>query len=81
MLVEHIMHGQLLWLLLSWGLMQSLGRLWLSQLAQDELKNSGIDGDQLRGVKGGLTRDKQGGHWRPQRACMQPSWDFNCASA
>ncbi|KAA6417416.1 MAG: hypothetical protein FRX49_12598 [Trebouxia sp. A1-2] len=61
-------HGpQLLWLLLTWGLMQPLGGLWLSQLVQNELENSGIDGDQLRGVKGRLTRDKQGGHWRPQR--------------
>lgn len=65
MLVEHVMHWQLLWLLLSRGLMQSLGGLWLSQLAQDQLENSRIDGDQLRGVEGGLTRHKQGGHWRP----------------
>jgi len=80
-LVEHIMHRQLLWLRLSWGLMQSLGGLWLSQLAQDELENGGIDGDQLRGVKGGLTRDKQGAHWRTQRTCMQPFWNLYCASA
>ncbi len=45
-----------------WGADAVPGTAVRSQLAQDELEDSGIDCDQLRGVGGGLTRDKQGAH-------------------
>ena len=54
MVREQVVHWQLLWLLLCWGLLQSWALLCLSHLTQEELENRGLDGQHLGGVQGGL---------------------------